>query len=277
MKKRERERERERKREREKERKINLIKKIDKKIFFNLLRTVYRFFFYLKTKFALFSLKKNKNFFNIIFYSHNNNLLTKLCEFYKSDKGSINHHKKGIWGWRAHTYSNYYYSLFNHFKDDVKLVFECGIGTNNPDLPSNMTVNGIPGASLRVWRDYFKNAQIYGADIDKNILFQEDRIKTYYVDQLNTPSIETMWKRIGIQNFDIIIDDGLHANDANINFFINSFDKLKKNGIYIIEDVSIYRINNIMEKLKKFNPELISLHEKNLICRDNNLVIIRND
>jgi hypothetical protein len=206
----------------------NFIKKIDEKIFFSLLRTIYDFFFNFKMKFLFFSLKKNKNFFNIIFYSHNNNLLTKLCEFYKSDKGSINHHKKGIWGWRAHTYSNYYYSLFNHFKDDVKLVFECGIGTNNLDFPSNMTVNGIPGASLRVWRDYFKNAQIYGADIDKNILFQELRIKTYYVDQLNTLSIETMWKEIGIQNFDIIIDDGLHTDDANINLFINSFDKLKK-------------------------------------------------
>jgi hypothetical protein len=257
-------------RERGRGRKItNFIKKIDEKIFLGLLRTVYDFFFNLKIKFLLFSLKKKQEFFNIIFYSHNNNLLTKLCEFYKSDKGSINHYKKGIWGWRAHTYSNYYYSLFNHFKEDVKLVFECGIG--------NMTVNRIPGASLRVWRDYFKNAQIYGADIDKNILFQEDRIKTYYVDQLNTPSIETMWKKIGIQNFDIIIDDGLHTNDANINFFINSFDKLKKNGIYIIEDVAISRINNITEKLKKFNPEFIYLQKKNLIYKDNNLVIIRND
>jgi hypothetical protein len=140
-----------------------------------------------------------------------------------------------------------------------------------------MTVNGIPGASLKVWRDYFKNAQIYGADIDRNILFQEDRIKTYYVDQLNTSSIETMWKKIGIQNFDIIIDDGLHTIDANINLFINSFNKLKKNGIYIIEDVHSLELNNIMEKLKEFNPESIVLLKKNIKYQDNNLVIIRND
>jgi len=159
----------------------------------------------------------------------------------------------------------------------VKLVFECGLGTNNPNLQSNMTVNGIPGASLRVWRDYFKNAQIYGADIDKDILFQEDRIKTYYVDQLNTRSIEIMWKEIGIQNFDIIIDDGLHTTDANINLFVNSFNKLKKNGIYIIEDVHTLELNNIMEKLKKFSPELIVLENKNIKYQNNNLVIIRND
>ena len=248
---------------RERERSLkNFIKAIDEKLFFNLLKGIYVFFLNFKINFSLFFYKKKKEFFNISFYNYNNNSLTKLCEFYKSDKGSTSHNKKSIWGWTAHTYSNYYYSLFNHFKDNVKLLFECGISS---------------GASLRVWRDYFKNAQIYGADIDKDILFQEDRIKTYYVDQLNTPSIETMWEKIGIHNFDIIIDDGLHTTDANINLFINSFNKLKKNGIYIIEDVHILELNNTMEKLKKFNPELIVLQNKNVKYQDNNLVIIRND
>ena len=159
----------------------------------------------------------------------------------------------------------------------MKLVFECGLGTNNPNLSGNMTVNGMPGASLKVWRDYFKNAQIYGADIDKDILFEEDRIKTFYVDQLNTASIEEMWKKIEIKNFDIIIDDGLHTTDANINLFLNSFKKLKKNGIYIIEDVQSEEFANIMEKLKNFSPELVILGKNNLYSMgDNNLIIIRN-
>ena len=254
----------------------NFIKLIDEKLFFNLLKGIY-VFFCVNLNFSLFFYKKKQEFFNISFYNHNNNSLTKLCEIYKSDKGSINHNKKGIWGWQAHTYSNYYYSLFNHSKDDVKLVFECGLGTNNTDYSCNMSIDGTPGASLRVWRDYFKNAQIYGADIDKNVLFQEDRIKTFYVDQLNTPSIETMWKKIGIENFDIIIDDGLHDADANINLFTNSFNKLKKNGIYIIEDVYLYVLNDMMEKLKNFNPELVVLKNKNIKYPSNNLIIIRND
>ena len=263
---------------RERERNLkNFIKTIDKKLFFNLLKEIYFFFLDFKINFSLFFYKKKQEFFNISFYNHNNNSLTKLCEIYKSDKGSTNHNKKTIWGWTAHTYSNYYYSLFNHFKDDVKLVFECGLGTNNPDLQSNMTVDGMPGASLRVWRDYFKNAQIYGADIDKDIIFQENRIKTFYVDQMNNTSIKTMWKEIGIQNFDIIIDDGLHTTDANINLFINSFDKLKKNGIYIIEDVNTLELNSIMKKLNKFNPELVILQKKNIKYQNNNLIIIRNN
>ena len=43
-----------------------------------------------------------------------------------------------------------------------------------------MNINGKPGASLRAWRDYFENALIYGADIDKNILFKENRINTFF-------------------------------------------------------------------------------------------------
>jgi hypothetical protein len=253
-----------------------IIKEIDKKIFFNLIRAIFAYFLNFKILFSLFFYNKKKKFFNISYYNYNNNSLTELCEIYKSDKGSINHNKKTIWGWTAHTYSNYYYSLFNHFKDDVKLVFECGLGTNNPDIQNNMTVHGMPGASLKVWRDYFKNAQIYGADIDENILFEEERIKTYYVDQLNTLSIETMWKKIGIQNFDIIIDDGLHTTEANINFFISSFNKLKKNGIYVIEDVHVLEFNNIMKKLRNFNPELVILENKNIKYQNNNLIIIRN-
>ena len=86
-----------------------------------------------------------------------------------------------------------------------------------------MGINGKPGASLRVWREYFKNAQIFGADIDKEILFKENRIETYYVDQLNRDSIKNMWKEINKNNFDLIIDDGLHNYDAGKNLFLESF------------------------------------------------------
>jgi hypothetical protein len=241
----------------------NFIKKIDQKICFNLLRKVYNFYISYKTNLFLSNYKKIA-FFNTSYLNYNDNILTQLCDKYMTDKGSINHNKRLAWYGGPHSYSNYYFSIFNHFKDNVKLVFECGLGTSY-------------GASLRVWRDYFKNAQIYGADIDKDILFQEDRIKTHYVDQLNTPSIEAMWKKIGMQNFDIIIDDGLHTTDANINLFRNSFNKLKKNGIYIIEDVSILELNNTIKKLNNSNLELVVLKKKSIKYQNSNLLIIRND
>jgi 23S rRNA U2552 (ribose-2'-O)-methylase RlmE/FtsJ len=126
-----------------------------------------------------------------------------------------------------------------------------------------MGINYKPGSSLRVWKDYFKNAEIYGADLDKTILFNnEDKIHTFYVDQLDSGSIKKMWDNIGKTNFDIIIDDGLHTYDANLNFFLNSFDKLKKNGIYIIEDVQYHYLITIHDKLRQYNPNIILIDSK---------------
>ena len=41
-----------------------------------------------------------------------------------------------------------YSKLFDHCRDKIKLVFECGIGTNNPNLISSMNINGKPGAGV---------------------------------------------------------------------------------------------------------------------------------
>jgi predicted methyltransferase len=95
---------------------------------------------------------------------------------------------------------------------------------------------GIPGASLQGWKKYFINSKIYGADIDKNILFKEDRIKTYYCNQTKPIEIITLFDSLNIQ-FDIIVEDGLHTFDANIIFLNNAIHYLKKGGYYIIEDV----------------------------------------
>ena len=43
-----------------------------------------------------------------------------------------------------------------------------------------------PGASLRVWKEFFTKAKIFGADIDKNTLFREKRIQTFHVDQFDS-------------------------------------------------------------------------------------------
>lgn len=141
-----------------------------------------------------------------------------------------------------------------------------------------MTSTGKPGASLKVWKDYFKNAKIFGADIDKRILFQEERINTYEVNQLDPSSIKKMWSNIDVNNFDLIIDDGLHTYEAAMTLFRNSFDRLKKDGIYIIEDVHFIYLNKLKENLIKYNPEVIILkndYVENHPISDNNLIVIR--
>ena len=76
---------------------------------------------------------------------------------------------------------------------ELKNIFELGIGTNNPNIESSMGEKYNPGSSLRALRDYFPNANIFGADIDKNILFNDqNKIKTFYVDQLDRKSVENL-------------------------------------------------------------------------------------
>lgn len=161
------------------------------------------------------------------------NVKTELCNImdkFGSDKGNHTHHN----------YTTLYDKLFSCMRDDPIRIFELGIGTNNLSIPSNMGADGKPGASLFGWAAYFGKAKIFGADIDRGILFQTDRINTYFCDQTSKDSIELLWSQPELQeNFDIIIEDGLHELHANVTFLENSIHKLKKGGYYIIEDVII--------------------------------------
>lgn len=202
--------------------------------------------------------------------------VSRLCDVYGSDKGEIK--KSGHpYPWLSHTYADFYSRLFSHCRNSVRKVFECGLGTNNPDLPSTMGVSGKPGASLRVWRAFFPNAIIYGADIDKDILFDEERIKTYYIDQLDPAAIKSFWKATGESDFDFMIDDGLHTFEAGSTLFTHSVDKLSELGIYIIEDVLPSDLLRYVEffKDKEYVVEFVTLLRPSLPLGDNSLVVIR--
>jgi SAM-dependent methyltransferase len=95
---------------------------------------------------------------------------------------------------------------------------------------------GKPGASLRAFRDYLPRACIYGADVDTRILFEEDRIKTFFVDQTDLASLESLGRRIA-GDFDLIIDDGLHSPNANIAVLAFALKRLKPGGWVVIEDI----------------------------------------
>jgi SAM-dependent methyltransferase len=183
-------------------------------------------------------------------YKFNHRVRTQLCKImgrYGSDKGSI--HITSSW----HNYTTFYHSIFAKMRSKKIRVFELGLGTNNVNLPSNMGADGKPGASLYGWSEYFPNAMVYGADIDKDILFNTDKIRTYYCDQTNSEVIKQMWNEPDLQeNFDIIVEDGLHTYDANVCFFENSIHKLKPNGYFIIEDIANHDIHRFISKIKEW-------------------------
>lgn len=205
--------------------------------------------------------------------------LNFLCDKYGSDKGSnFNIASSSIhpYSWLPHTYTNIYEALFRNIRHKALNIFECGIGTDNEDLKSNMTSKGKPGASLRVWRDYFKNANVYGADIDKNCLFTEERIKTAYIDQTNKDDILKCFQNFNTK-FDIIIDDGLHTGAAAKTLFENAISFLNDDGIYCIEDLSFEGIEVMQNYLSihadKYTAKYILMQTP--IMLSNNMIIIK--
>ena len=223
----------------------------------------------------LLNKKKHKPIESFTFnYKSKSNLLNTLCEKFGCDKGYFEGSQE-YFSWAPHSYTDLYYFLFSNQRKSIKKVFELGIGTNKV-FNEKLKRKSLPGASLRVWKEFFIKAKIYGADIDENTLFQENRIKTYTVDQFSQKSIKRMWQKINVKEFDLIIDDGCHQFEGTINFFLNSVKFLSQSGFYIIEDI-FYKDKekyiDIFDK-RRFNFFFVELSTKNN-SKDNNLLIIQ--
>lgn len=212
-----------------------------------------------------------------VFYNANKaSFLNGLCEAHGSDKGGLTAGEKP-YPWLPHNYADYIERHFGHCREHVRNVFECGLGTNNPDLVSSMGERGRPGASLRVWRDYFPNARVVGADVDRDILFAEDRIVTHHVDQTDAASVAALWDAVGKVEFDLMIDDGLHTFEAGVSLLEGSLHKLKAGGIYIIEDVAMETIVRFLDYFqdKPLNYEVVTLYRGKHRLGDNSMIVIR--
>ncbi|MGH6839409.1 MAG: hypothetical protein ACREDT_11540 [Methylocella sp.] len=193
---------------------------------------------------------------------------TKMCRVmtkYGSDKG-----------YRWHNYTTVYSVLFKEWRDQPLRIFELGLGGNDPIVPN-------AGASLRGWRELFPNALVYGADIDRAALLQEDRIKTFYCDQLDQASIRELWSQPDLQGgMDIIIEDGLHTIEANVSFLESSLEQLRPGGIYVVEDIHKRTVDRWYDQLEMSYAMRYKTYEFALVVLPhyfnrlfNNLLVIR--
>jgi SAM-dependent methyltransferase len=137
----------------------------------------------------------------------------------------------------VHDYHMLYAALLSGRRLQSLTLLEIGLGTNTITVRSNMGPSGRPGASLRAFRDWAPQADIHGADIDRSILFSEDRITTYWVDQTDAKSAEGLGRSLASRKFDLIIDDGLHEPHANLNTVAFALDRLKPGGYVVVEDI----------------------------------------
>ena len=237
-------------------------------IFIKFINNIFR---QLRYSLYIFYIKLIINDFAFFEFSKKKDNLKKLFDKYGSDKGNLNY---------KHNYSKFYSKLFDKIKFKKINLLEVGLGSVDPQINFHMKFMGNnykPLASLFAWREYFTNGSIYGADIDKKILTKHHRINTFYVDMLNKNSIEDMWSQIN-NEMDIIIDDGFHSFEANINLFERSYDFLKKGGFYIIEDVhrKPYNIRKFYQffKSKSIKFKIIDLYHPGNV-NDNCLMLIK--
>jgi hypothetical protein len=127
----------------------------------------------------------------------------------------------------AHGFIDVYEPYFNEVSNS-KHILEIGV---------------YYGGSLKYLSDKFKDGNIYGIDIEDKTQYDEERVKTYIVNQEDRDSLNSFLKEVDVE-FDIIIDDGGHTMKQQQVSFGLLFKRLKKGGIYILEDLHTSRIEN---------------------------------
>lgn len=140
----------------------------------------------------------------------------------------------------THDYHRIYGFLLPDFPA-VHKILEIGLGSTDKTIVSNMGKGGTPGASVRALRDCYPNAEVIGLEFDSEILFRENRISTYFVDQTRPDTFSRLNEVVGGE-FDLMIDDGLHAPHANIFSLAFFLPRLRVGGFAVIEDISEHSV-----------------------------------
>lgn len=176
-----------------------------------------------------------------------------------------------------HTYTPFYYELLKGRRKSIKKVLEIGIGYyGGIEKTKKIYDPGLKryyhrGASLYMWRNFFPNARIYGADIHPESLFEDKRIKTYLCDEKNKDNLTELIKNTG-SNIDLVVDDGSHKVDHQMFACQILMPILKKDVIYVIEDARRSRII-VKTFAKKYDCWVPKISNQGGV---NQLVVIKN-
>jgi demethylmacrocin O-methyltransferase len=114
-------------------------------------------------------------------------------------------------------------------------MYEHYLSPHREDIESVLEIGILEGRSLRAWRDYFPNAEVYGMDINPQSLFTEDRIQCTLGDQGDQHSLVSVARKYG--PFDFICDDGSHVFHHQLVSLLTLWEYVNFGGFYIIEDI----------------------------------------
>lgn len=140
--------------------------------------------------------------------------LSELAVHFKTDKCGI------------HRYTQHYQRHLEQWRNEQFTLLEIGIGGYSRARQG--------GASLRMWKHYFRKAQIIGLDIEDKSFVIEDRIRAYRGSQVDEAILHRIVDEAG--PIRVIVDDGSHRPEHIRKTFALLFPLLEQGGIYIIED-----------------------------------------
>lgn len=129
--------------------------------------------------------------------------------------------------WGQHRYAEHYERHLAHLRDEPINLLEIGVG--------GYTDPAKGGESLRMWKEFFPRAQIYGLDLHDKTALQEERIRIFRADQSRADALRLVVEQIGC--LDVVVDDGSHLSPHVRASFDALFPLLHKDGIYAIEDL----------------------------------------
>lgn len=126
-----------------------------------------------------------------------------------------------------HHYLPVYYDLYknNAKRKRVKKVLEIG--------PAE-------GAGIKMFRDFFTNATIFGAEIDQERVDKLQGLDRIHVIQCDQSSFKDLLRLVDTtgRDIDLVIDDGSHIPEHQLYTCLQLLPLLSKRAIYIIEDVA---------------------------------------
>jgi hypothetical protein len=133
----------------------------------------------------------------------------------------------------GHGYARLYQRHFDSRRPTVRRLLEVGVGGIS-SWSGYQTPAG--GQSLRMWSDYFPNAEILGIDIHPKSI-SGSRIHFEQGDQSDAIFLRGLIAKYG--PFDVVIDDGSHiAGDVTASFRV-LWHAVIPGGIYVIEDLAV--------------------------------------
>lgn len=155
--------------------------------------------------------------------------LSELFDKYGSDKNNV------------HSYGEIYDYLLNDASYTSGNILEIGVQN---------------GGSIRALSEYFPHATIYGVDIDKNVLCIENLPLNSKIINIDATIKNDIFNNFSGIKFNLIIDDGSHSLNDQIDSFNILREYLCDGGYYIIEDITQY---DMIKRIKSFSENFVIL------------------